>query len=77
MSEFASFSGADEEYASVRKHQAEVVSRRSLRQVAWKLSLATAALDANLVNYNYRKPIPIISKAGRTTSSPARPWMVG
>lgn len=33
MSEFASFGGSDEEYATVRKHQAEVVSRHTMRQL--------------------------------------------
>lgn len=32
MSEFASFGGSDEEYATVRKHQVEVVSRHKMRQ---------------------------------------------
>lgn len=38
MSEFASFGGADEEYASVRKYQAEVVSTMKLRQPVYKFN---------------------------------------
>lgn len=69
MNDFGQFGGSDEEFANVRKFQAEVVRLILAARSAYLTYVPELTRRAP----NLRSPSLITLRAGRTSSSPARP----